>query len=142
MTNVNSKKISALDIPLDPSRREPLYRQIADAVWEQVADGSLDSGDRLPTIRQSAIDLGVHPNTVARAHKELELLGIVVRKGGVGTIVGIRRSDTDSLKRERMLVMVCRRAISRAEQLGFTMDDVMDALTELRRSKRGNERTR
>ena len=139
MANANSNKITALDIPLDPSRSEPLYRQIADAVWEQVADGTLESGNRLPTVRQTAIDLGVHPDTVSRAYRELELLGVVVQKGGFGTIVGIGRSDADSIKRERMLETLCARAVSQAEQIGFTINDVIDTLAELRRSKHGQK---
>ena len=78
---------------LDPGSNLPLYRQIVDHVWVRVAEGVLDPGEKLPTVRQWAVDLGVHPNTVARAYKELELLGVVVRRAGEGTFEGLKPAD-------------------------------------------------
>ena len=45
-----------LQITLDTGSTVPLYRQIVDRVWLEVIDGTLDPGERLPTIRGLAID--------------------------------------------------------------------------------------
>ena len=49
----------------------PAYRQIADDLRRHLVDGQLKPGDLLPPIRQLALDLGVHFNTVALAYRLL-----------------------------------------------------------------------
>jgi len=53
----------------------PAYKQIANRLTSAMADGTLASGDRLPTIREVNLALGVNPNTVAKAYRELALKG-------------------------------------------------------------------
>ena len=120
-----------LAISLDPGSDLPLYRQIVDHVWVKVAEGVLDPGEKLPTVRQWAVDLGVHPNTVARAYKELELLGVVVRRAGEGTFVGLKQADRHEIERQAELERLCLKVLSRAEALGFTADELLESLTEL-----------
>ncbi|GAA1782824.1 GntR family transcriptional regulator [Agromyces lapidis] len=52
-----------------------------------IASGQLGAGERLPTVRQAAADLGVAPGTAARAYKMLEQEGLVVARTGAGTRV-------------------------------------------------------
>lgn len=120
-----------LAISLDPGSDLPLYRQIVDHVWVKVAEGVLDPGEKLPTVRQWAVDLGVHPNTVARAYKELELLGVVVRRAGEGTFVGLKPADRHEIERQAELERLCLKVLSRAQALGFTADELLESLTEL-----------
>ncbi|MFB3113188.1 MAG: GntR family transcriptional regulator [Gemmatimonadales bacterium] len=120
-----------LAISLDPGSDLPLYRQIVDHVWVKVAEGVLDPGEKLPTVRQWAVDLGVHPNTVARAYKELELLGVVVRRAGEGTFVGLKPADRREIERHAELERLCLKVLSRAQALGFTADELLESLAEL-----------
>lgn len=120
-----------LAISLDPGSDLPLYRQIVDHVWVKVAEGVLDPGEKLPTVRQWAVDLGVHPNTVARAYKELELLGVVVRRAGEGTFVGLKPADRHEIERHAELERLCLKVLSQAQALGFTADELLESLTEL-----------
>ncbi len=120
-----------LAISLDPGSDLPLYRQIVDHVWVKVAEGVLDPGEKLPTVRQWAVDLGVHPNTVARAYKELELLGVVVRRAGEGTFVGLKQADRHEIERQAELERLCLKVLSQAQALGFTADELLESLTEL-----------
>jgi DNA-binding transcriptional MocR family regulator len=80
-----------LALYLDPASDEPLYRQIVNRLWLEVVTGTLETGERLPTVRQLAIDLSLNPNTVARAYNELEALGVLTRKPGQGTFVSLSR---------------------------------------------------
>ena len=128
-----------LAISLDPGRDLPLYRQIVDHVWVKVAEGGLDPGEKLPTVRQWAVDLGVHPNTVARAYKELELLGVVVRRAGEGTFVGLKQADRHEIERQAELERLCLKVLSRAQALGFTVDELLESLAELQ--SRGDSRS-
>lgn len=56
---------------IDLASPTPVYRQIADGLRALLVHGSFQPGDRLPTVRQIAIDLAVHHNTVAQAYRLL-----------------------------------------------------------------------
>lgn len=132
-----------LALYLDKGSENPLYRQIADRVWEEVVSGTLETGERLPTVRQLAIDLGVHPGTVARAYEELEHLGILVKRPG-GTFIALSSRDTSLLERRAQLERLCRDLIDRASTFGFSATELIDTLTDLRsedwaRGERGTE---
>ncbi len=120
---------SELAVTLDTGSDVPLYRQIADHVWLEVAEGTLEPGQRLPTVRQCAIDLGVHPDTVARAYKELEMLG-VVRRTGDGTFVGLKPADRNEVERHAALASLCGDVLARIGELGFTLDEFVETLSE------------
>ncbi len=128
-----------LALYLDPSGDEPLYRQIADRLWHEVVTGMLETGTRLPTVRQLAIDLSLHPNTVARAYEELELLGVLASRPGQGTVVTLRQPDRSALERRSQLERLCRDLLGQAEALGFSTDDLIDTLRELQLSRRDAE---
>jgi DNA-binding transcriptional regulator YhcF (GntR family) len=74
-------------LTIDPSLPEPPFEQVKRQITEQVAAGVLAPGDKLPTVRRLAVDLGLAPNTVARAYRELEQLGVVDTRGRSGTFV-------------------------------------------------------
>ncbi len=122
-------EVSELAVTLDTGSDVPLYRQIADHVWLEVAEGTLEPGQRLPTVRQCAIDLGIHPDTVARAYKELEMLG-VVRRTGDGTFVGLKPADKDEVERHAALASLCGDVLARIGELGFTLDEFVETLSE------------
>jgi DNA-binding transcriptional regulator YhcF (GntR family) len=73
--------------PIDSSSSVPPFEQLRVGIAGRIATGELPSGTKLPTVRQLAFDLGLAPNTVARAYRELEADGIVVTDGRRGTFV-------------------------------------------------------
>lgn len=121
-------------IVLDLKSGVPIYRQIIDGVKSAMATGTLAPGDRLPTVRQLAVDLSVNPNTVSRAYTELELTGLVETHMGSGTFVGQKRVEQDEVERRRILDQVCQELLSRASSHGFTLDDIVDNLTQRKQS--------
>jgi len=74
-------------IEIDDESKDPPYVQLRAGIMVAIANGTLDKGERLPSIRQVAGDLGLANNTVARAYRELEADGFVVSRGRRGTIV-------------------------------------------------------
>src|SRR5215471_18890656 len=88
---------------LDPSSGVPFYRQIIDQVLLAVADGRLEAGAQLPTVRQLAVDLSVNLNTVAKAYREMEIRGIVETQQGTGTFVAARKAEKRTAEREKAL---------------------------------------
>lgn len=109
------------DIELDLGSGVPPYEQIRLQVLAHVSAGHLRAGDRLPTIRALAADLGVATGTVARAFRELEQSGVVATRRRTGTVVaaGTRAADTTTQEAAEQFV-----AIARASGLGD--DEVLD----------------
>jgi GntR family transcriptional regulator len=119
---------------LDMKSGVPFYRQIIDQVKSAIASGRLEPGQRLPTVRQLAVDLSINPNTVGRAYTELELTGLVETRMGSGTFVGHHTVDQDEVERRRMLDQICQELLSRANSYGFTLEEIMENL-EQRKSR-------
>lgn len=76
----------------------PIYLQLCERIKNKMVRGEIRSGDRLPSVRDFAIDSGVNPNTVQRAYRELEETGIVAKRRGQGTFV---TDDKEILQRMR-----------------------------------------
>jgi DNA-binding transcriptional regulator YhcF (GntR family) len=123
----------AIQFALDLKSGVPFYRQIIDRVRSAIATGELGPGDRLPTVRQLAVDLSINPNTVGRAYTELELTGLVETQMGSGTFVGQREVRRDDVEHRRLLDQLCQEFLSRVSNHGFTIDDVLDALSARRK---------
>ena len=117
-------------ISIDLKSGMPIYRQIIDQVKSAIATGSIGPGDRLPTVRQLSVDLSVNPNTVSRAYTELELTGLVETHMGSGTFVGTKPVQQDEVERRRILDQICQELLSRASSHGFTLDDILDNLSQ------------
>ena len=74
-------------ITVDPNAPEPPYEQVREQVRAQVESGALAPGTKLPTVRALAADLDLATNTVARAYRELEALGVIETRGRAGSVV-------------------------------------------------------
>lgn len=75
-------------IHLDYRDARPIYTQVIDGFREQILSGILQTGDRLPSVRELASQLTINPNTIQRAYRELELQGWIVSVPGKGSFVG------------------------------------------------------
>ncbi len=119
-----------MNIHLDLKSGVPFYRQIIDQVKSAIATGRLEPGNRLPTVRQLAVDLSVNPNTVSRAYTELELTGLVDTHMGSGTFVGQKKVEQDEVERRRILNEISQEFLSRASSHGFNLDDILENLEQ------------
>jgi molybdopterin-binding protein len=109
----------------------PAYVQLERRVRLAIADGTLQPGDRLPSVRQLAGKLGLAPNTVGRAYAELAREGVIVAKAGGGSEVAPRESlDRSALARSRQerLRTLARQAAVRGLALGFEPNEIMGAV--------------
>ncbi|MFC9279053.1 GntR family transcriptional regulator [Streptomyces collinus] len=74
-------------VRVDTASQVPPYAQIRAQLGALIVTGRLAEGDRLPTVRQLATDLGLAPGTVARAYRELETAGLIRTRRGAGSRV-------------------------------------------------------
>lgn len=65
-----------------------IYQQIADQVSDRIATGEWGSGEKIPSVREMAVNLGVNPNTVARSYQSLLDDKIIENRRGIGYFVG------------------------------------------------------
>jgi len=78
---------------VDLHSQKPIYQQLIDQVKLALASGRLRPGDRLPSIRDVAIDLRVNRNTVARVYAELEREGLIYTRAGQGCFASDRGGE-------------------------------------------------
>ena len=74
-------------VHLDYRDVRPIYTQIADGFRSQIAGGVLRSDEKLPSVRELAVELSINPNTIQRAYRLLEFNGWIVTIPGKGCFV-------------------------------------------------------
>ncbi|WP_460066115.1 GntR family transcriptional regulator [Streptomyces sp. YKOK-I1] len=79
--------MSEAAVRVDTTSQVPPYEQIRAQLATLILTGRLTEGERLPTVRQLAADLGLAPGTVARAYRELEAAELIRTRRGAGTRV-------------------------------------------------------
>lgn len=119
-----------MQFSIDTKSGVPFYRQIIEQAKFAIASGDLGPGDRLPTVRQLAVDLSVNPNTVIRAYRELEIEGVLDTQQGSGTFVSDKRPEVDQLERQRMLDQILTDMLARASDYGLSLDEVLEGLRQ------------
>ncbi len=96
---------------VDPRSSTPIYQQVVDGIKSAVARGALQSGDKLPSVRELATLMTLNHNTVAKAYQELERSRVIEVLRGRGTFVAAPGPPPDREERvqamkERMTQMI------------------------------------
>lgn len=122
---------AAFRFKLDLASGVPVYRQLIEQVRSGIVLGSLHTGDQLPTVRQTAVDLAINPNTVVRAYRELEILGVIETHQGTGTFVSSQTVQRDDIERQRQLDQIVSEFVARAGAAGLQIADILNRLQEM-----------
>jgi DNA-binding transcriptional regulator YhcF (GntR family) len=116
-------------LSVDPTAPMPVYEQIRSQIATMVVSGTLEPGDRLPTIRQLGDDLGLAKATVSKAYELLIRDGMVVANGRHGTVVADHsRAVLGTRARAQLLQVAADRFALTARQLGVADADAAVAL--------------
>ena len=123
-------------ISVDTRDATPIYAQLERGLRAAMATGRLRPGDQLPTVRQLAVDLRVNANTVARVYAELERVGVIETRRGVGSFIKATPAEAHPPReRDRRLRAFVTRMLADADAAGFTADDVIAAVKTQRPSR-------
>jgi GntR family transcriptional regulator len=109
----------------------PVYIQIERRIRMGVADGTLQPGDHLPSVRDLARKLGLSPNTVGRAYADLSREGVIMARAGGGSEIAARdRLDQPALQRGRQerLRVLARQMAVRGLALGLESEEIVEAV--------------
>jgi GntR family transcriptional regulator len=124
-----------MTIRLNPLSGTPLYVQLVEHLKHSVETGAIKAGDQLPSVRKMAEDLLINPNTVVRAYRELEHLGLVETRHGEGTFVA---AGAQRLARASALVEGHAAEYVRAsKELGLTQTEAVAAIKAAWRKDEG-----
>jgi GntR family transcriptional regulator len=120
---------------VDTKHPTPLYYQLERSIRFAIATGKLGVGDKLPTVRQLAVDLRINANTVAKVYTELERSGVVETRRGVGTFVTARPNEAANRRdREKRLREFADHFVTETHKQGFSIEDVIEHLEKRRRA--------
>jgi len=121
----------AAAIRIDLALPVPAYRQIANALRALLVVGTFRVGKPLPTVRQLAVDLGVHHNTVAEAYRVLSDEGWLALRRRHGAIV-LDRSRPDPPREARVsLVQRLRELTAEAHAAGLSRRVIADSMRSI-----------
>ncbi len=120
-------------VTVDARHPTPIHAQLEHGIRGAIAAGRLRPNDQLPTVRQLAVDLQVNANTVARVYGQLERLGVLETRRGVGTFVPAHPQPAPVRRghRDPELRALVQRCLDEAAARGFSADAVARALDEL-----------
>ena len=110
----------------------PAYKQIANRLASAMADGTLKDGDRLPTILEVNALLGVNPNTVAKAYRELMLQGLIEGQRGAGSFVKLDDPvmTLPAQKKRAKLKELYQRMLTEARSHGLNEESILEFINE------------
>ena len=116
----------SVSFQLNAASGVPPYLQLVQQVEQALRMGVLKVGDQLPTVKEVVSEVAVNPNTVLKAYRELETLGLVAGRQGVGTFVLARPCGPPPATQAR-LARSLERWVRTARTAGLD-NDAMEAL--------------
>ncbi len=115
---------------------KPIYMQIVDKINQQIVRNELKPGDKLPSVREMAVQSGVNPNTIQRTYTELERMAIVETKRGQGTFVVENEKVIQELKLQLQIDMIST-FVNNMRELGFSEKEMVARLLAILAKGRG-----
>lgn len=97
---------------IDPLSRTPVYEQLKSQVLRLASLGLLEENEQMPSVRQLASDLGINPNTVQKAYRELEREELIITVPGKGSFLAAPEVHREKIKEEiqSSMYVICEEA--------------------------------
>lgn len=105
-------------ITIHPGSAEPIYRQVMEQLRRRIASGQLVAGQEIPSVRELAQTLAVHPMTISKAFSLMEAEGLLERRRGLSMVVAAQHARAQSsASRTEQLRPTLEKAAAEARQL-------------------------
>ena len=102
-----------------------IFLQIADTITDKVVSGEFPAGEKIPSVRELASEMGVNPNTIMRTYSELQAMSIIENQRGIGYFVN---PEAQKLilqgKKEEFFNKVLPDFLKQASLLGITSSEL------------------
>ena len=115
-------------IQIELQSRVPLYEQLQEQIIRLSMLGILDENQQLPSVRALAREVGVNPNTVAKAYQQLEQQGIIYTVSGRGSFVSPDVLSLQSLRQAALQEVLD--AVDKALSRGVSPQQLLDAICQ------------
>lgn len=110
---------------MDFRKQQPIYMQIADVILEDVLNKKLTDGDKIPSVREMALNVQVNPNTVQRSYQWLQDENIIHQKRGIGFYLSEDvYQKTIALKKDEFIKEVLPDTVRQMRLLGIDLDEL------------------
>ncbi len=120
-----------MNLEIDFRSGIPIYLQVVERIKERIAGGSLPLGSQLPTVRSLALELRVNFNTIARAYRILDEVGIISTQQGRGTyVMEISPPEVSEKIRQKALVALTQRYLADANRLGASSEELSEIMKD------------
>ncbi|MCR4965747.1 MAG: GntR family transcriptional regulator [Bacteroidales bacterium] len=111
---------------MDFNNTKTIYMQIVDWVFEQVLKEAWQPGDKIPSVRESAVRFEVNPNTVMRSYEYLQQQEVIVNRRGIGFFVAPEAKNIIlSIRKKEFLEEEMPLFFKTINLLGISMDEVV-----------------
>lgn len=105
----------------------PIWEQIRDSFKKQILAGVLNSGDKLPSVRALASELGINPNTIQRAYTDLENSGFVYMVSGRGCFVA-EKSEASLIAEQTSRINELKKALHLVREAGVLKSTIIEII--------------
>ena len=112
---------------LDSDR--PIYLQLMERIQHDIISGTYKPGDKLPSVRELAVEASVNPNTMQKALSELERIGLVHSRRTSGRFITEDETMIKQLKTETATEHI-REFLKSMEYLGFTRPEILELVQD------------
>jgi GntR family transcriptional regulator len=121
-----------IQFQINTGSAEPIYRQLMDQLRRRVAAGQWQAGQELPSVRELALQLAVHPMTISKAYGLLEAEGLLERRRGLAMRIAAGH-DRPAAARDRIeqLRPTLQRAAAEAQDLGISKTRALELFERL-----------
>ncbi|MFW5683862.1 MAG: GntR family transcriptional regulator [Spirochaetota bacterium] len=117
---------------------QAIYQQVADHVCEMILRGTWPEGERIPSVRELAMELEVNPNTVNKGYAYLQDRDLIHNQRGIGYFVSHKaREQTRAIKREEFFTEELPRVFKTMDLLGITVDDLAGQYARYQQGENG-----
>lgn len=104
---------------------QSIYIQIADTLSDKIINGQYRPGDKIPSVRELASEVGVNPNTIMRTYTELQSNEIIENKRGIGYFVTPSAPERIIKERKKLFFKkILPQFIKEASQLGISPEEL------------------
>ncbi len=102
-----------------------IFLQIADTITDKVVNGEYPAGEKIPSVRELAAEMGVNPNTIMRTYNELQSMEIIENRRGIGYFVHAEAQKVIlTEKRKEFFQQLLPDFLSKAQLLGIEYEEL------------------
>ncbi|HLQ97428.1 MAG TPA: GntR family transcriptional regulator [Candidatus Dormibacteraeota bacterium] len=119
----------------DFDANKPIYQQLMDRIISEIVRGDIKAGDKLTSVREYAVEVGVNVNTIQRVYRELEYLEIVATRRGQGTFVTENESLLQQLREDRKQKII-KQFVEEMKNMGYSLNDMIEGIKVEERNRK------